>query len=622
MKRRVVSVVVLLSVVVGSATPALAEPAGTVPAPALDPRLGIAEGYKNVSTMADLGAGWERLVLGWSQIQPRGPGDFSNLGFSLDKKKLQGELNRGVRVAGLLQFTPAWAQQNPADGQRSVPRNLFLPFDHPDNYFGRFVYETVKYYAGRINEWIIWNEPEFRETDPGAGGSFTWKGTDEEFAQLMKVGYLAAKKANPSATVSFPGTSYWVEQNVGRTQFYERILAILARDPDAASNGFYHDVVSLNLYRAPDDVYRVYGVFKGIQRKFGLDKPVWLTETNAMPSDDRQIPCADRHVPSKKFVPTTMEQQAAYGVQALAMAAAAGYQRIEFYQIVDDDSCQQPEAWGLTRDDGSRRPVADALKVAIRSFSGYAQARFVPLKRERNPFGISVWPDDPGALVPNWQVYQVALDRPGNQRVSVLWNGDGSTSTVRVKKNGTSARLVDRRGGERALQESQGWWVVDLPGATASHPLDPPGYYYIGGDPLLVVEEGVDPAAPVIAPRLGLPGSVAREFVMSVAEGPVGDTVARGQPAEYRVTTFSREDFNDPITLAIARWSRNRFPDDVQDGSTLPFDVALPGPIQPGDVAAIRFETTRVPEGDIYWITLEASGGGITKSVEIPLVVN
>lgn len=97
--------------------------------------------------------------------------------------------------------------------------------------------------------------PEFKPTDPGAGGSYTWLGTDEQFAQLLKVAYLAIKKANPNAVVSFPGTSYWVDVNSNRPLYYDRILGILAQDPNAAANNFYHDVVSLNLYRAPDDVY-------------------------------------------------------------------------------------------------------------------------------------------------------------------------------------------------------------------------------------------------------------------------------------------------------------------------------------------------------------------------------
>src|SRR5207249_9872318 len=139
-------------------------------------------------------------------------------------------------------------------------------------------------------------------------------------AQLMRVGYLAVKKANPNAVVSFPGTSYWVDINSNRPLFYDRVLGILSRDPSAAANNYYHDVVSLNLYRAPDDVYRVHGVFKGIQKKYGIDKPVWLTETNTMPLDDAAVACPHSDTP----IQTTMDQQAAYAIQAEALAAAAG----------------------------------------------------------------------------------------------------------------------------------------------------------------------------------------------------------------------------------------------------------------------------------------------------------
>ena len=82
-------------------------------------------------------------------------------------------------------------------------------------------------------------------------------------------------------------------------------------------------------------------------------------------------------------IQTTQAQQAAYAIQALALAAAVGYERIGFYQMVDDDPCQQSAVWGITRDDGSQRPVARSLRTAVQSFSGFLQARFVPLVRPR-----------------------------------------------------------------------------------------------------------------------------------------------------------------------------------------------------------------------------------------------
>ena len=607
-----------LAIVAGAMVPTYAASANA--ATVADTRFGIAEGFRNPGVMAEIGAGWERLILPWDQIEPDAAGDFSHLGQTLTKGQVQSELDRGTKVAGLFQFTPAWAAANPGDGKRSVPKNLNLAFDDPENYFGQYVYQTVKYYSGQIDQWIVWNEPEFRPGDPGAGGSYTWLGSDEQFAQLLKVAYLAIKKANPNAVVSFPGTSYWIDVNSNRALYYDRILSILAQDPSAAANNYYHDVVSLNLYRAPDDVYRVHGVFKNIQTKYGIDKPVWLTETNAMPSDDTAIPCADKH--SNEAIKTTMDQQAAYAIQSLALASAASYDKIEFYQMVDSNTCSEPAVWGVTRDDGSRRPVSEALKVAVNNFAGYTRAQFLPLRRETADW--SAWPDDPSSLVPNWQVYQVAFDKPGSQRVTALWNGDGAKLRVRVRKNGSSAQVIDRLGNVQQLQDNQGWWVVDLPAATAYFKVndqikDPDGYHFIGGDPLLIVENGVDPNTPVVAPALGDPGSVAREFKVFVNPED-GQTVNRGEAADFLASTRGYEGFADPINFSIVQWSTQRFPE-AKDGSTLPLAASLPNGVKPGDTATLHFETDGADPG-IYYIRVQADGGGVTKTFDLALVLN
>jgi hypothetical protein len=450
--------------------------------------------------MAGIGAGWERVVLSWADIQPDGPDDFSWLGRTLPPQSLAGELNRGVRMAGLLQFTPTWAATNPDDAGRSVPRNLDLPDDDPRNYWGRFVFETVRYYAGRIDDWIVWNEPEFQAADAAAGqGSYTWLGTDEQFARLMEVAYRAAKRANPQAVVAFPGMSYWVDQNSGRPQFYERFLRLVTADPDAPAKNFFHDAVPLNLYRAPDDLVRLHQAFQDLQQRYGVDKPMWLLELNAMPTDDTSIPCASRHTGNP--IQTTQAQQAAYAIQALALAAAAGYARIGFYQMVDDDPCTQSAVWGITRDDASPRPVAGALHTAIQSFSGFLFARFVPLVRPQARW--AAWPDDSKSFTPNWRVYRVAFDLPGNRRVTVLWNGDGVPLRVRIPRQAAQARLLDMHSQSRAAASLGTDWAVDLPAASAHYPGDPPGYYFIGGEPRLLIEEDVPSDAPVAPPRVG-----------------------------------------------------------------------------------------------------------------------
>jgi hypothetical protein len=467
----------------------------------LDPRFGIAEGFRNAALMSDIGAGWERVVLSWSDIQPNGPEDFSWLGRTLPPRALADELNRGVKLAGLLQFTPRWAAINLDDPGRSVPRNLDLPDDDPSNYWGRFVYETVRYYTNRVDEWIVWNEPEFQPVDAAGAGSTTWLGNDQQFARLMEVAYRAAKRANPRAVIAFPGTSYWVDKNSGRPQFYERYLRIVSAQPTATANHFFHDAVPLNLYRAPDDLVRVHAEFTDLQKRYGVsDTPIWLLELNAMPTDDATIPCADTHAHDP--IQTTQTEQAAYAVQALALAAAHGYSRIGFYQMIDDNPCRQSAVWGIARDDGAVRPVAGALRTAIRTFAGFVRARFSPVARANARW--SAWPNDPGSYTPNWQLYQVVFDLPSGRRVTVVWNGDGTRLRARIPRQGARARLLDvqhmSQSGPTSLGED---WAIDLPAATAHYAGDPPGYYFIGGEPRLLIEDGVPADAPSVPPHLG-----------------------------------------------------------------------------------------------------------------------
>jgi len=220
---------------------------------------------------------------------------------------------------------------------------------------------------------------------------------------------------------------------------------------------------------------------------------------NAMPTDDRSIPCGDQH--ARDPIQTTQVQQAAYAIQALALAAVVGYERIGFYQMIDDNPCNQSAVWGVTRDDGSQRPVEASLRTAVRNFSGFLQARFAPLVR--TPARWAAWPNDPRSLIPNWRVYQVVFDLPDNRRVTVVWSGDGVPLRIRIPRQGSQASLLDMNGDELQGPTPGGQdWVIALPPATAHYSGDPAGYYFIGGEPRLLIQEAVPQDAPVAPPRL------------------------------------------------------------------------------------------------------------------------
>jgi hypothetical protein len=105
-----------------------------------------------------------------------------------------------------------------------------------------------------------------------------------------------------------------------------------------------------------------------------------------------------------------------------------------------------------------------------------------------------------------WWIHQVVFQR-GTERVTVLWNGAAGAARILVPRRGESALLVDKVGAETPLEPLAasaglpgGSWPVTLAGATRRFTLfggDPPGYHYIGGSPLLVVERNVPADAPI-----------------------------------------------------------------------------------------------------------------------------
>ncbi|OGO41470.1 MAG: hypothetical protein A2Z04_03540 [Chloroflexi bacterium RBG_16_57_9] len=417
-----------------------------------DPRFGAVEAFLAPEQATAIRIGWERIFISWERIQPGG-GWAWNSAAVLPDGIAERERAAGRELVGLLINTPGWA----GDGHtpRAVPHGLFLPFDHPDNLWGRFVARIVAQYRGRIDHWIIWNEPDVWDPDhPG----YTWKGSEADFAQLLKIAYLAAKTANPQATVHLPGLTYWWDYVSGRIPYLLRLLDALAADPDASAHGFFFDVATVHAYFKPDQVYDLVQFPRQALHRHGLDKPVWINETNAPPIDD---PAA--LVDGQPF-PLTMDEQAAYVIQALAMGLAGGADRIAIYKMVDIPALPpNAEPYGLVRHDGSLRPAFAAYRAAIASFAG---TRSATLHR----WGLAT---------------AVVLDR-GPQTTTVLWNRSPQDLRVVVRASATGGQLVDQAGQQTGIKAAGGLYYLTLPGTTCSQQAD----CFIGGPPLMLVEDG------------------------------------------------------------------------------------------------------------------------------------
>jgi hypothetical protein len=285
-------------------------------------RFGVIESYESPQDAADLGVAWTRVQLHWAEIQSNSSSDWNP---EITDQEIEREIEGGRMVVGLLIGIPEWAR----DG-KNLPQGLWLPHDDPENTWANYVRQVVSYYKGRVNHWIIWNEPDIRSTELG----HTWDGSVADFAQLQRVAYLVAKDVDPHAVIHLSAFSYWADYNAGTRQYMGRLLDELKDDPHSQENNTYFDVASAHLYFQPNQIYDLLQLFTTLMRNRGLEQEIWLVETNAPPKDDPAWP-----VPNWTLS-VTLEEQAAFIPQALSSAIAAGAERVAIYKLKDTEEDQ------------------------------------------------------------------------------------------------------------------------------------------------------------------------------------------------------------------------------------------------------------------------------------------
>ncbi len=420
------------------ATPA-AEKEATV-----DPRFGIIEAFWRPEDAAELGVGWDRILFYWNEIQPAGPDDWNTL--HVLEEWLDDARQQDRKVMGLLKNTPRWA----TDGEpfSGVPRGLYLPVDDPDNLWAGYVRKVVEYYAPLgVHHWIVWNEPEI---SPGVYGH-EFSGTTRDYYQLLKVAYQVARENDPQAVIHLAGWSYWHDPT-----WLGDFLRVATADPEGADNDYFFDVITLHIYFRVETVEELVQETWEIQQRYGLEKPIWINETNASPNLDPDWPVV------RPNFQVDLEQQAWYIVQAHALAFGANSASVGIYKLLDILLPEGGESFGTLRPDGSRRPGFDAHRTTIRYLSGFEP----PVGRQQE--------DD---------FYAFTFKRPeGFTRV--FWARNATDLILRVRAFTNEATVVSATGQTRTVTPYKGYYRLRLQGARCNPMCE------IGGPPIFLVESG------------------------------------------------------------------------------------------------------------------------------------
>jgi hypothetical protein len=484
-----VSIAFLVLALLGQ-LPALAQdtvaPQPLPPIPNDDPWFGMVQSVSAPQTFVNAGARWSRLIFPWEDIQPTGPGDFQQGYFS--EAEIEAQRALGIEVVGITLYTPRWAARDQRYGARSVPQNLQLPIDDPRNYWASYIKRLVAHYRGRIDTWVIYNEPDiYVEPDDFR----TFAGTPADYAQLLKTAYLAAKSVNPNARIVMAGLTYFWDRENNRPQYLQRVLDAIRADPTAAANNWYFDVVDAHTYGNPLNSYTVPVLFQRIMRERGINKPIWIDESNVLIKNDPRVGSGDGPFRA------TMDEQASYMIQSMALARAAGVQRYSPYKLQDEHPESGDEYWGLTRNDGTFRPSYLGYQVAVRYMQHVRSATYYwggtqtpPTEQEITTLlasntGRFQWP---------WPapVNAVVLDR-GSERVTVIWNASPEQVQFALPARAASARLVTKYGQVSNVAAQGGAYQLTLePSRNNSDPRDQT-LYLVGGSPLIIVEDATPP---------------------------------------------------------------------------------------------------------------------------------
>ncbi len=459
---------------------------------AVDTRFGAIESFWAPNEAAALGVGWERILFYWSEIEPTGPTDWNTL--HVLEEWLAEANAQGRTIVGLLKNTPPWA----TDGEpySGVPRGLYLPINDPGNLWATYTREVAQYYGPRgVHHWIIWNEPDI---DPGVYGH-EFSGTVEDYYQLVKVAYQSIKAVDPNAVIHLGGLTYWHDQG-----YLRRFLQVVTADPEAPLNNYFFDVITLHIYFRVETVQSIVGAAWAVQSEFGLNKAVWVNETNAAPNLDPLWP-VDR--PQFQI---DLAQQAWYVPQAFALGFSAGAARIGIYKLIDVQLPPGGESFGILRPDFSQRPAYFAYQNTIRLLSGFSY----PVQKQQ---------------MANYFI--VSFPKPGGM-VRVMWARTAVPVTLDVPALTTSAQLVTALGETTSLTAVNGVYRINLEGAVCQ------GECLVGGPPLFLVEEGVTvTSVPTVAAGQAVATLASSPTPTATAVPPTATATATKTPTPHPTQT-------------------------------------------------------------------------------------
>ena len=244
---------------------------------------------------------------------------------------------------------PAPADTAPILNEEFMGRSRRKPYDM--DAYRRFVFALVERYDGDgmddmpglkypIKYWEAMNEPTIQ-----TGFYTSFRGSSEDYLEVLTATYQAVKEADPEAKVLHAGMAGKETRMVSVFSFWEPIFE---------KGSQYFDIANIHAFGARAEL--VVPEFKKFLSKHGIDKPIWVTE-------------------SAEFVTgyASLEEHGQVFVKSYVICFAYGVERF-FFNRFRAGSKSLPYDAALIDENGEKRPAYYGLKTLIEKLDKFTSA--------------------------------------------------------------------------------------------------------------------------------------------------------------------------------------------------------------------------------------------------------
>ena len=280
---------------------------------------------QRIEWMKELGITWDRSDWWWNVVEPQ----KNKFDFKTMDKLVKYFKENNIKIYPILCYGAKWWKD------RNAPIN-----DKEIEDFVYYVRVVVSRYKNDFKYWSIWNEPNIPNF---------WQPTPnpEMYTKLLKETYNAIKNIDPNAVVCAPALApigHWDKA------YFEKMCQLGCFD--------YFDIFDYHYYResAPElDVANEINQIKAIMAKYGVQKPIWISETGVT-SDISQKP-------------ESYKDQASLIVRNQLICLANGVEKIFYFDLQNWDD-NKNSTWdsklGLVEAGGEKKPAFHAYKTIIK----------------------------------------------------------------------------------------------------------------------------------------------------------------------------------------------------------------------------------------------------------------